>query len=77
MPSVNLLRAQRGLRNLQERTSELLQYEYIRELFGEGQLFYMYKRMYSPIIVSAAAIKNIQPSDAVFVVPLPDSETEN
>jgi hypothetical protein len=77
LPYVNLLRAQRGVGNLQELTSELLQYEYIRELFGEGQLFYMYKRMYSPIIVSAAATKNIQPSDAVFVVPLPDSETEN
>lgn len=74
---VNALRSNRGVGNLQELTQETLQYEYIRELYGEGQLFYMYKRMFSPVIVSAVASKNPQPSDAIFTVPLPDSETEN
>ena len=38
---VNALRAARGVGNLQSLTQETLQYEYIRELYGEGQLFFM------------------------------------
>ena len=63
--------------NLQTLTTTLLQYEYIREVYGEGQLFFMYKRMYSSIIRSNSATNNPAPSNAVFVVPLPDTETEN
>ena len=77
LPYVNTLRSNRGVGNMQTLTRETLQYEYVRELYGEGQLFFMYKRMFSPIVVSPTASKNTQPSDAVFVVPLPDSETEN
>lgn len=74
---VNMLRRNRGVGNLQELTRETLQYEYIRELYAEGQLFFMYKRMFSPILFSVSSSRNPQPSDAVFTVPLPDSETEN
>lgn len=74
---VNLLREHRGVGNLQTLSKETLQYEYIRELYGEGQLFFMYKRMFAPVIRSAVESRNPQPSDAIFVVPLPDSETEN
>ena len=74
---VNTLRSKRGVSNLSDLTPELLQYEYIRELYGEGQLFFMYKRMFSPVIVSSTASRNIQPSDEIFVVPLPDTETLN
>ncbi len=74
---VNDLRAQRGVGKLTELSQELLQYEYIRELYGEGQLFYMYKRMFTPVVVSASANKNPQPSDDLFIVPLPDTETQN
>ena len=74
---VNALRAARGVGNLQSLTQETLQYEYIRELYGEGQLFFMYKRMFSPVIFSPIASKNPQPSDAMFTVPLPDSEKDN
>lgn len=74
---VNALRRNRGVANLQTLTPDLLKYEYIRELYGEGQLFYLYKRLYSDIITSSSSSKNAKASDLVFVVPLPDSETEN
>ena len=74
---VNQLRAARGVSKLQTLTQKTLQYEYIRELYGEGQLFFMYKRMYSPVIFSSSDSKNPQPADAIFVVPLPSSETDN
>ena len=74
---VNVLRRNRGVATLQTLTPDLLKYEYIRELYGEGQLFYLYKRLYSDIITSASSSKNTKASDLVFVVPLPDSETEN
>lgn len=74
---VNALRRNRGVSSLSSLTEDLLKYEYIRELYGEGQLFYLYKRLYSDIITSTTASKNPTASDKVFVVPLPDTETEN
>ena len=74
---VNQLRSARGVSKLQTLTQKTLQYEYIRELYGEGQLFFMYKRMFSPVIFSAIDSRNPQPADAIFVVPLPSSETDN
>lgn len=74
---VNALRRNRGVANLTTLTPDLLKYEYIRELYGEGQLFYLYKRLNSDIITSATSSKNPKASDLIFVVPLPDTETEN
>lgn len=74
---VNALRRHRGVSSLTTLNEDLLKYEYIRELYGEGQLFYLYKRLYCPVITSATASKNPQPSDKLFVLPLPDTETEN
>ena len=74
---VNKLRSARGVSALPSLTQENLQYEYIRELYGEGQIFFMYKRMFSRILYSTKESENVQPSDKVFIVPLPDSETEN
>lgn len=74
---VNALRRNRGVASLSTLTEELLKYEYIRELYGEGQLFYLYKRLYSDIITSTTASKNPKASDKIFVLPLPDTETEN
>ena len=51
--------------------------ETIRELYGEGQLFYLYKRLFSKVIWSYTDSRNPEPSTNLFVVPLPDSETEN
>ena len=74
---VNKLRSQRGVANLPVLTEEVLRYEYIRELYGEGQLFFMYKRMFAPVMFTSSGSRNPQPSDAIFTVPLPDSETDN
>ena len=74
---VNALRRNRGVANLATLTPDLLKYEYIRELYGEGQLFFLYKRLNSDIITSATSSKNPKASDLIFVVPLPDTETEN
>lgn len=74
---VNALRRNRGVANLQTLTPDMLKYEYIRELYGEGQLFYLYKRLNCDVITSANSSKNPKASDLIFVVPLPDSETEN
>ena len=74
---VNALRRNRGVANLTTLTPDLLKYEYIRELYGEGQLFFLYKRLNSDIITSATSSKNHKASDLIFVVPLPDTETEN
>ena len=74
---VNLLRSARGVSALSQLTQDILQYEYIRELYGEGQLFFMYKRMFTRVLCSTNEKNNPQPSDDIFVVPLPDSEIEN
>ena len=74
---VNAMRRNRGVASLTTLTPDLLKYEYIRELYGEGQLFYLYKRLNSDIITSATSSKNPKASDLIFVVPLPDTETEN
>lgn len=74
---VNILRSNRGVGNLASLDTRMLQYEYIRELYGEGQLFFMYKRMFTPVLFSTDESRNPLPSDEIFVVPLPDSETQN
>lgn len=74
---VNALRRNRGVASLTTLTPDLLKYEYIRELYGEGQLFFLYKRLNSDIITSATSSKNPKASNLIFVVPLPDTETEN
>lgn len=74
---LNRLRAARGVGNIQTLDRNILQYEYIRELYGEGQLFFMYKRMFSPVLFSATDSRNPKPSDEIFTIPLPDSEKDN
>lgn len=74
---VNTLRSARGVTPLPALTEDILKYEYIRELYGEGQLFFMYKRTFSQILFSTVESENPQPEDRIFVVPLPDTEIEN
>ena len=73
---VNALRRNRGISSsLQTLTDDLLSYEYIRELYGEGQLFFMYKRRNLPVMWGQNGTAG--PSEDIFVVPLPDSEKNN
>lgn len=75
---VNALRRHRGISvSLGSLDRDQLIREYIRELYGEGQLFYMYKRLNADIIRSSVENKNVKAGANVFVVPLPDTETEN
>ena len=61
-------------------TTELrtqIQNEYIREFVGEGQTFFYFKRNESaniPTGTSATGTQTMQPGN--YVIPLPDSETE-
>ena len=57
-----------------------IKYEYMREMWGEGQTFYMLKRCYQVITgVFDASISSggTNPSDNIYVVPLPESELIN
>lgn len=80
---LNTIRARRGVPDINEssKTSLLpkIRNEYLREFIGEGQIFFMYKRMY----VSIAGAENgysaasYGASEARYVVPLPKSEIGN
>lgn len=50
--------------------------EYVREFFGEGQLFYYYKRSNRPTIPSGRGGDPIEMNSAKYCLPLPESETD-
>ena len=59
-----------------------LKLEYLREFWGEGQIFFMFKRTFSSIGgVYNGNISNqwssVNPSATVYVLPTPSSEKEN
>ena len=45
-----------------------------KETYGEGQLFYLYKRLNRGILQETGAVTN--PSDKIFVLPMPNDELE-
>ncbi|RBL89172.1 RagB/SusD family nutrient uptake outer membrane protein [Chitinophaga flava] len=72
---LNTVRNARGLQNLSTNADVVTETtkEYRKEFFGEGQLFFYYKRIMTPKLVNGAATANdIVPN---YVVPLPLSET--
>lgn len=77
---VNKLREHRGnIPQLVTLDRNNLTYEYLRELYGEGQMFYYYKRIFGDVITAS---KNSKPtvkkaSDEIFTLPMPDSEMNN
>lgn len=76
---VNTVRAQRGIGTpLTDSTKAQFLTDLVREarkeFFGEGQIFYMYKRLNTSIVGSSGIV--IAPSDKIFVLPLPVNETE-
>lgn len=44
-----------------------------KEFYGESQLFFMYKRLHHAVYINATNAK--QPSNSIFVLPLPDDES--
>jgi hypothetical protein len=76
---LNLVRYNRGLTDVPP-TGNLpagIRDEYIREFFGEGQLFFYYKRKAAASILNgSASAGGIDMTDQQYVVPLPLSETQ-
>lgn len=58
---------------------EQIKQEYMREMAGEGQVFYMLKRFFQRFsgVYNATNTSTKNASDAVYVVPLPESELIN
>lgn len=80
---LNTMRVRRGVPELPA-VSEAdllakLRIEYIREFEGEGQVFFMYKRLAQPIPAAENGSLNreVPATDANYVLPLPVSEIEN
>ncbi|MFL5746756.1 MAG: RagB/SusD family nutrient uptake outer membrane protein, partial [Niastella sp.] len=77
---LNIVRASRGMgtdvtaNNKEELLNELVK-DARKEMYAEGQLFYMYKRL-NRTIVALLGSSNIPPGDQVFVMPLPVNEIE-
>ena len=74
--TLNTLRTARNLPTLAELPADYYQElarEYRREFMGEGQLFFLYKRLNSPVI-SYANIDAV--AEKVYTFPLPITETE-
>lgn len=59
-----------------EVTMETLVSEMRREYFGEGQLFFAYKRL-NHVIIRDTGEGNVPASESVFIFPLPDGEVDN
>ena len=69
--------AHRGIANPLIRTPrELLDSEYRKEFFGEGQLFFYYKRLNRKTIKSASGTSDINMGSTQYVVPIPDGESQ-
>lgn len=72
--SRNLTPLPEELKNNKAVLAEQIMYEYMKEFWGEGKLFYEYKRQYRDIITREG---NIRASRALFELPIPDSELEH
>ena len=71
---LNTLRNNRGLTDVSDNLSSRLLSEYRKEFFGEGQLFYYYKRNKVSPIRSGISNNNMGMTAARYVPLLPDSE---
>jgi hypothetical protein len=74
----NTIRAKRGIGNIltvipgkDEFITRLLS-EARKEFYGENQIFYMYKRLNRPVVVSST--QTLMPSNRIFVFPVPQDE---
>jgi hypothetical protein len=80
---LNQARARRGLPALDASTAgdvlTRLRVEYLREFYGEGQAFFLYKRLDAaiPSAENGAGATPVENAPAARVLPLPASEIEN
>lgn len=77
---LNRVRKNRGQIPLDENESidvqSLVAAEYMREFWGEGQLFFYYKRLNKNAIPSARGGADIEMDASKYCLPLPESETD-
>ncbi|GAB3662435.1 RagB/SusD family nutrient uptake outer membrane protein [Echinicola sediminis] len=76
---LNTVREKRGLSALEEGVDieEEIMKEYQKELFGEGQLFFYYKRKEIASLENGShSSANVSMNSSTYVVPLPNSEVE-
>ena len=80
----NTVRKHRGLNALADKalTIELINDERYKEMIGEGQTYFNMKRQNLPILShknneSDDNKKIYQPSEGIYVIPIPDIEKEN
>ncbi len=74
---LNTVRKARGLVDLAANAAVVteIRKEYMKEFFGEGQLFFYYKRTNNTSIPNgSAASGNVSMTPAKYVLPIPDSE---
>lgn len=80
---MNTIMAARGRIALKDLSAndllEEIKLEYMREMIGEGQVFYMLKRFFQPMsgVYNATNTSTKNPTDAIYVLPLPESELVN
>ena len=84
---LNTILQKRGITPLEECVTnsdftKQLKMEYIREFWGEGQIFFMFKRTYSSIGnefngATSDSWSSVSPSASKYVLPMPSSEKEN
>lgn len=76
---LNQVRLNRGLTMLTNvlGLEDEIRKEYQKEFFGEGQLFFYYKRKNTATIPSGSSTANVSMTKAKYVVPLPSSETDH
>ncbi len=78
---LNTVRYNRGLSDLEEGVDieAEIQKEYMKEFYGEGQLFFYYKRKNIDAIPdgnSTSSSRTISMGEENYVIPIPDSETK-
>lgn len=78
LSSINRVLENRGVDKLTsgDRLKATILNEYQKEFWGEGQLFFYYKRVNAPSIPSAMTGGEVEMNDARYVLPLPESETD-
>ena len=79
MQYLNDVRSTRDLTPLENVSDDATLLEYLvrearKDFIGDGRMFFMYKRLFYPIYTVAG--RTIQPSDNIFVLPIPDNEYE-
>lgn len=75
--SINLVLENRGLDKLtsKDEIPATILSEYQKEFWGEGQLFFYYKRINASSIPSAMTGGDVEMNDVKYSMPLPESET--